>query len=62
MDIALIVTVVSCTAGATWLVRSAIGDVATALRVHVIEESGEREALEKRIVSIEEWKNKRQRK
>jgi hypothetical protein len=53
MDIALIVTVVSCTAAGVWLLRSAVGGVEKALAVHVVEESTGREALTARVVKLE---------
>lgn len=46
-------TVAGSVAGATWLLRSAIGNVEGALKVHAIEEESKREALTGRVVKLE---------
>ncbi len=61
MDIALICTVATSAAVATWFVCSAVKEVATALRVHVVEEKTEREELAKRVVKIEDVKKRQRR-
>lgn len=53
--LALVLTAVSCTAAATWLIRSAIAGVAEALKAHVAED----EAYHAKIIQLEKRRARR---
>ena len=56
--VALILTAVTCTAGATVWIVSAIKDVSGALRIHAAKDEATHEDHGRRIISLELWRKK----
>lgn len=51
--VALIITIVSTAIGATWAMRSKMGDIETSLTKLITHESTQRQLLESRVVALE---------
>lgn len=59
MNTDVIVTIVLAALGATWALRSKLSDIESKLDGHVTRTDGKHAELEKRVVSLEEYRNAR---
>ncbi len=61
LAVTIVVALVTCTASGVSFVTWGLAKIERALAVHVVEEKHERDAISKRVFSLEEAKQKRGR-
>lgn len=59
MNLPEVLSIIATVVGATWVLRSKLSDIETALKAHVAQDDQRHEDLKARVVKLEDYRGRR---